>query len=82
LRLKVKGDLDQGGGVIELMPAAVRTERTADLPKDGDFKMITAEQRVTETFKGWRAGREEIRPGQANRLGRVGLGWWKLPATL
>jgi len=59
---------DQGVEVIELMPPAVRTELTADLPEDGDFKMITTEQLVTETFKGLRAGREEIRPGQANQL--------------
>ena len=59
---------DQGVEVIELMPPAVRTELTADLPEDGDFKMISTEQLITETFKALRAGREEIRPGQANQL--------------
>jgi uncharacterized oxidoreductase len=59
---------DQGVEVIELMPPAVQTKLTADLPDDGDFKIITTEQLITETFKGLRAGREEIRPGQANQL--------------
>jgi uncharacterized oxidoreductase len=50
------------------MPPAVHTDLTADLPEDGDFKIITTEQLMKETFKGLRAGREEIRPGQANQL--------------
>ncbi len=65
LRQQLKG---QGVEVIELMPPAVRTELTAGMPEDGDFKMLTTEQLMTETFKGLRAGREEIRPGQANQL--------------
>ena len=59
---------DLGVEVIELMPPAVRTDLTADLPDDGDFKIITTEQLIKETFKGLRSGREEIRPGQANQL--------------
>lgn len=59
---------DYGVEVIELMPPAVHTELTADLPEDGDFKIITTEQLVRETFKGLDAGRDEIRPGQANQL--------------
>jgi NAD(P)-dependent dehydrogenase (short-subunit alcohol dehydrogenase family) len=59
---------DHGVEVIELMPPAVHTDLTADLPDDGDFKIITTEQLMAETFKGLRAGREEIRPGQANQL--------------
>ena len=59
---------DLGVEVIELMPPAVRTDLTADLPDDGDFKIITTEQLMKETFKGLRSGREEIRPGQANQL--------------
>jgi uncharacterized oxidoreductase len=59
---------DHGVEVIELMPPAVHTEMTADLPGDGDFKIITIEQLMKETFQGLRAGREEIRPGQANQL--------------
>jgi uncharacterized oxidoreductase len=59
---------DHGVEVIELMPPAVRTDLTADLPDDGDFKIITTEQLMKETFKGLRAGKDEIRPGQANQL--------------
>ena len=59
---------DEGVEVIELMPPAVRTDLTADLPDDGDFKIITTEQLIKETFSGLRAGRDEIRPGQANQL--------------
>lgn len=59
---------DEGVEVIELMPPAVRTELTADRPDDGDFKIISTEQLIKETFHGLRAGRDEIRPGQANQL--------------
>ncbi len=59
---------DQGVEVIELMPPAVKTALTEDLPEDGDFKIITTEQLMKETFKGLRAGKHEIRPGQANQL--------------
>ena len=59
---------DEGVEVIELMPPAVRTELTADMPEDGDFKILTTAQLMDETFKGLRAGRLEIRPGQANQL--------------
>jgi len=59
---------DLGVEVIELMPPAVRTDLTADLPDDGDFKIITTDQLMKETFKGLRSGREEIRPGQANQM--------------
>ena len=59
---------DQGVEVIELMPPAVRTELTADMPDDGDFKVLTTAQLMEETLRGLRAGRIEIRPGQANQL--------------
>ena len=59
---------DEGVEVIELMPPAVRTELTADMPEDGDFKILTTAELMDETFKGLRAGRLEIRPGQANQL--------------
>lgn len=54
--------------VIELMPPAVHTALTADMPDDGDFKIMTTDELVEGTFKGLRAGRLEIRPGQANQL--------------
>ena len=59
---------DHGVEVIELMPPAVKTDLTSDFPEDGDFKMLTTEQLMKETFKGLRAGKLEIRPGQANQL--------------
>ncbi len=65
LRQQLKG---QPVEVIELMPPAVYTDLTAGMPDDGDFKMMTTEELMKETFKGLRAGRPEIRPGQANQL--------------
>lgn len=65
LRQQLKG---QGVEVIELMPPAVHTALTTDLPDDGDFKIMTTDELMKETFKGLRAGRLEIRPGQANQL--------------
>ncbi|MGB5366861.1 MAG: SDR family NAD(P)-dependent oxidoreductase, partial [Polyangiales bacterium] len=59
---------DEGVEVIELMPPAVRTDLTAGMPEDGDFKVLTTAQLMEETLKGLRAGRIEIRPGQANQL--------------
>ncbi len=57
-----------GVEVIELMPPAVKTDLTADLPEDGAFKLMTTEQLVKATWKGFRSGATEIRPGQANQL--------------
>jgi uncharacterized oxidoreductase len=65
LRQQLKGE---GVEVIELMPPAVHTALTADLPDDGDFKLLTTDELMSQTFKGLRAGQLEIRPGQANQL--------------
>ncbi len=54
--------------VIELMPPAVKTDLTAGMPEDGDFKVMTTDELTEATIKGLRAGRTEIRPGQANQL--------------
>lgn len=54
--------------VVELMPPAVHTELTADLPADGDFAVITTEQLLAETLPALRKGADEIRPGQSNQL--------------
>jgi uncharacterized oxidoreductase len=59
---------DEGVEVIELMPPAVHTELTADMPDDGDFKILTTDELIEGTVKGLRAGKLEIRPGQANQL--------------
>ena len=65
LRQQLKGE---GVEVVELMPPAVHTDLTAGMPEDGDFKIMTTDELMKETFKGLRAGRLEIRPGQANQL--------------
>lgn len=65
LRQQLKGE---GVEVIELMPPAVHTALTADMPDDGDFKIMTTADLMEETFKGLRASKLEIRPGQANQL--------------
>lgn len=65
LRQQLKGESVE---VIELMPPAVHTALTAGMPEDGDFKIMTTEELMKETFKGLRAERLEIRPGQANQL--------------
>jgi len=65
LRYQLK---DVGVDVVELAPPAVKTEMTAELPEDGDFKMLTTEALVDATVKGLRAGKKEIRPGQSNQL--------------
>lgn len=54
--------------VIELMPPAVKTELTAELPQDGEFKMLTTDELVHDTIRALQAGKQEIRPGQANQL--------------
>jgi len=54
--------------VVELMPPAVKTVLTEDLPEDGGFAMLTTEELVAATVPALVAGREEIRPGQSNQL--------------
>lgn len=58
----------EGVEVIELMPPAVRTELLGDMPAEGGFKILSTGELVEATIKGLEAGREEIRPGQANQL--------------
>lgn len=64
LRQQLEGRVE----VIELMPPAVRTDLTSDLPEDGGFKIISTDELLTATFKKLRSGALEIRPGQANQL--------------
>lgn len=54
--------------VVELMPPAIKTRLTEDLPDDAGFQMLTTEQLVSATEAALRAGKEEIRPGQSNQL--------------
>jgi uncharacterized oxidoreductase len=53
--------------VIELMPPAVKTDLTADLP-EGSLKLITTDELVKQSFAALKAGAQEIRPGQAKQL--------------
>lgn len=68
--IALRQQLEKSGvEVIELMPPAVRTELTADLPTDGkDFKLISTDQLMKETFAALKAGKTEICPGQASQL--------------
>ena len=56
-----------GVEVIELMPPAVKTELTSDLP-EGTLKLITTDELVKQSFASFKSGALEIRPGQARLL--------------
>jgi len=58
---------ETGVEVIELMPPAVKTDLTADLP-EGSLKLITTDELVKESFAALKTGAQEIRPGQAKQL--------------
>jgi uncharacterized oxidoreductase len=58
---------EAGVEVIELMPPAVKTDLTADLPEDS-LKLITTDELVKQSFAALKAGALEIRPGQAKQL--------------
>jgi uncharacterized oxidoreductase len=60
--------LEQSGvEVIELMPPAVKTDLSSGFDEAG-IKTITTSELVESTFAALRAGKIEIRPGQANLL--------------
>lgn len=59
---------EAGVRVIELLPPAVKTELTADIPEGGDFKMITTDELVAATVKSLQGGELEIRVGQSKQL--------------
>jgi uncharacterized oxidoreductase len=59
---------DSGVEVIELMPPAVTTALSADLPEGGLVALITTDKLLKQTFAALKKGRLEIRPGQANLL--------------
>jgi uncharacterized oxidoreductase len=58
---------ETGVEVVELMPPAVKTDLTGDLP-EGSLKLITTDELVKQSFASLRAGDLEIRPGQAKQL--------------
>ncbi|MGA8027879.1 MAG: SDR family NAD(P)-dependent oxidoreductase [Bryobacteraceae bacterium] len=64
LRFQLEGT---GVEVIELMPPAVKTDLSADLPA-GSLKLITTNELVKQSFAALKAGALEIRPGQAKLL--------------
>src|SRR5438876_8042585 len=59
---------DRGVEVIELMPPAVTTALSADLPEGGLVALITTDKLLKQTFAALKKGKLEIRPGQANLL--------------
>lgn len=61
--------LEQSGiEVIELMPPAVKTALSADLPEGGTVSLMTTDELIKQTFAAFKKGKLEIRPGQANLL--------------
>lgn len=54
--------------VIELMPPAVKTEMTSELPEGGGFAFLTTDQLVEQSLRKLASGASEIRPGQSAQL--------------
>jgi uncharacterized oxidoreductase len=59
---------ESGVEVVELMPPAVKTALSADLPEGGTVSLMTTDELIKQTFAAFRKGKLEIRPGQANLL--------------
>jgi uncharacterized oxidoreductase len=59
---------ESGVEVIELMPPAVKTALSADIPEGGLLSLITADDLVKQSFACLKAGDLEIRPGQSKIL--------------
>jgi uncharacterized oxidoreductase len=59
---------ESGVEVIELMPPAIKTALSADLPEGGLVALISTDELLKQTFAAFRNGKLEIRPGQANLL--------------
>jgi uncharacterized oxidoreductase len=59
---------ETGVEVIELMPPAVKTAMTAELPEGDGVTLMTTDDLIKQSFAGFKAGRLEIRPGQSNQL--------------
>ena len=51
-----------------LMPPAVKTDLSADLPEGGLVALISTDELLKQTFSALKKGKLEIRPGQANLL--------------
>jgi uncharacterized oxidoreductase len=59
---------DSGVEVIEIMPPAVKTDMTADLPEGDGITMITTDKLVKLTFASLKTGVLEIQPGESRQL--------------
>ena len=59
---------ETGVEVIELMPPAVKTDLTGDLPEGDGVTLMTTDELVKQSFASLKAGALEIRPGQAKQL--------------
>jgi uncharacterized oxidoreductase len=59
---------ETGVEVIELMPPAVKTAMTAELPEGEGIALMTTDELIKQSFAGFKAGKLEIRPGQSNQL--------------
>jgi len=59
---------ETGVEVIELMPPAVKTALTADLPEGDGVTLISTDELIKQSFAALKAGKVEIRPGQAKLL--------------
>jgi uncharacterized oxidoreductase len=59
---------ETGVEVIELMPPAVKTALAADLAEGENVTLITTDELIKQSFAAFKAGKLEIRPGQANLL--------------
>src|SRR5205085_9587441 len=59
---------ETGVEVIELMPPAVKTGLTGDLPEGDGITLMTTDELVKQSFASFKAGALEIRPGQAKQL--------------
>ena len=59
---------ESGVEVIELMPPAVKTDLTADLPEGEGITLITTDELVKQSFASLKSGALEVRPGQAKQL--------------
>jgi uncharacterized oxidoreductase len=57
-----------GVEVIELMPPAVKTALTAELPEGEGITLMTTDELIRQSFAGFKTGKLEIRPGQSNQL--------------
>jgi uncharacterized oxidoreductase len=65
LRLQLE---ETGVEVIELMPPGVKTAMTAELSEGEGMTLMTTDDLIKQSFEGFKAGKLEIRPGQANQL--------------